>query len=177
MMSVITEKQEYSFDIGKDYVFENTDDLVNYLYYLLDNPSQIKIQKTIYLLYAFYGASYGSIQNEKDEEFLGNYPKELFNAKFEAWRYGPVENSVYGKQKNGCYHPVKIIDIDSEEEQNIINFIHNICNQTNGMDDFSLVDRTHQDNCWLDVYQEETQHIKMDNETIIEEYKELYVGK
>lgn len=47
--------------------------------------------------------------------------------------------------------------------------------QTNQIDDFSLVDRTHQDNVWLDVYKEGENHIPMDNKEIIQEYIKRYV--
>ncbi|HEO7186705.1 TPA: hypothetical protein VBE04_000819, partial [Streptococcus agalactiae] len=69
-------------------VFSEKDFLVNFLYKLLDNPTQIKVQKTLYLLFAFYGATYGNLDKDEDNEFSDqNYPKQLFKAIFEAWRY------------------------------------------------------------------------------------------
>ena len=77
-------------------VFEDKDFLVKFLYTLFETPSRIKIQKTLYLLFAFYGATYGSIESsnsDEDNEFSGQeYPKYLFDAQFEAWKYGPVES-------------------------------------------------------------------------------------
>ena len=54
----------------------------------------LRLQKTLYFVYAFYGATLGllSEDNEEDNVFEGssNYPKYLFNERFEAWQYGPV---------------------------------------------------------------------------------------
>lgn len=91
--------------MNEQYVFPEKNKLVKYLYSKLDNPTQIKVQKTLYLLYAFYGATYGRLaSNTEETEFEDqNYPKELFPAKFEAWRYGPVEADVYRDEKSGCF--------------------------------------------------------------------------
>lgn len=71
----------------KDVIFSNKDFLVNYLYKLLDNPTQVKVQKTLYLLFAFYGATYGKTKNNSNGEnefFEQSYLRNLFSAKFEA---------------------------------------------------------------------------------------------
>lgn len=163
-------------------VFSEKDFLVNFLYKLLDNPTQIKVQKTLYLLFAFYGATYGNLDKDEDNEFSDqNYPKQLFKAIFEAWRYGPVETDVYAKEKSGSYSDIAINEeninkfFNTPELKNVRNFIENIVEQTNQIDDFSLVDRTHQDNVWLDVYKEGESHIPMENEKIIQEYIDRYV--
>ncbi|VTS29747.1 Uncharacterised protein [Streptococcus pseudoporcinus] len=49
-------------------VFSDKDFLVNYFYKLLDNPTKNKVQKTLYLLFAFYGATYGRLQSNAEEE-------------------------------------------------------------------------------------------------------------
>lgn len=169
--------------MGTDYVFDNKDDLVNYLHLKLSNPTKIKIQKTLYLLFAYYGATYGNLSETKDngdDEFDNqSYPELLFNAKFEAWRYGPVEVDVYNNEKQGCYEDAQdeeILDL-TPESKNIKQFIDSIIKQTNGIDDFSLVDRTHQDKCWMDRYKEGLSHIPMDNAEIIKEYNERYIKK
>lgn len=58
-------------------VFSEKDFLVNFLYKLLDNPTQIKVQKTLYLLFAFYGATYGNLDKDEDNELIipNNYLK------------------------------------------------------------------------------------------------------
>lgn len=164
--------------MNKDVVFTDKDLLVNYVYNKLDNPTLIKVQKTLYLLFAFYGATYGMIDNEIDDEFEGQtYAKRLFDADFEAWRYGPVEIEVYKKQKSGDYELADDVKIprSAAEWNNIMSFIDDIINQTNKINDFGLVDRTHQDNAWANKFQEGISHIKMDNSEIIKEYLERYV--
>lgn len=165
-------------------VFDNKDFLVNFLYKLLDNPTQIKVQKTLYLLFAFYGTTYGNLENNQDDQndfSEQTYPKELFRANFEAWRYGPVETDVYANEKLGSYSGEELDNetinefFNTSEFKNVKDFIENIVEQTNQIDDFSLVDRTHQDNVWLDVYKEGEKHIPMDNKEIIQEYIERYV--
>lgn len=163
-------------------VFQDKDFLVKFLYKLLENPTQIKVQKTLYLLFAYYGATYGNIKKEEDNEFSKqDYPKNLFEASFEAWRYGPVESEIYSKEKTEIYSRDNLSDqeienfFNSPERKNIKEFIENIVRQTNSIDDFSLVDRTHQDEAWLKVYKEGEKHIKMDNNTIINEYISRYV--
>lgn len=162
-------------------VFECKDDLVNYLYSMLTNPTQVKVHKTLYLLYAFYGATYGQLYNqEKKEDFEGQfYPRYLFEANFQAWGYGPVEYDVYCREKNKKYESVNELPINLEtpEGNNIKKFIDDLVSQTDRLDDFSLVDRTHQDNAWLDSYLEGEQYTKIKNENIIKEYQERYTTK
>lgn len=96
-------------------VFQDKDFLVNFLYKLLENPTQIKVQKTLYLLFAFYGATYGNIKKEEDNEFSKqNYPSNLFEAIFEAWRYGPVEIEIYSNEKKEMYSKDNLNDQDIE---------------------------------------------------------------
>ena len=165
-------------------VFSDKDFLVNYLYKLLDNPTKIKVQKTLYLLFAFYGATYGRLQSnaEGESDFSEQkYPENLFSAKFEAWQYGPVEVDVYNRDKSFSYSKEKLTNAEidnffsTNERRNVKGFIQNIVAQTNIIDDFSLVDRTHQDDSWLGVYRSGELHIPMDNSSIVSEYAEKYV--
>lgn len=163
-----------------DCVFPDKNELVNYLYSVLSNPTQIKVQKTLYLLYAFYGATYGQLHKDKnDDEFEEqSYPKELFPAKFQAWKYGPVEFDVYRDEKQGCYKQETtdtILSEDNPEDINIKQFIHEITDQTDEIDDFSLVDRTHQDDVWFDNYKPGIPYIDIKNEDIINEYRKRYI--
>lgn len=168
-----------------DYVFKDKTNLVNYLYQKLNKTSPIKVQKTLYFLFAFYGATYGSAKNNRnseENEFIdSNYPQYLFEPKFEAWMYGPVDSEVYGNAKQDCYSPEeldksKMNKIMSEaEKENIKIFIDGIISQTTSVDDFTLVDRTHEDKAWKNVYEEGKLHLKMDPTEIINEYSEDYV--
>ena len=77
-------------------VFQNKTDLVNHLFAKLETPSPIKIQKTVYLLFAFYGATYGQLKTNPPTELETiNYPRYLFKPNFEAWYYGPVDLDIH----------------------------------------------------------------------------------
>lgn len=162
-----------------EYVFDDKNKLVRYLYSTLSNPTQIKVQKTLYLLYAFYGATYGRLSlSENKEDFQGQYyPKELFPATFQAWRYGPVEYDVYRDEKSGLFNDVceVVLEKETPEMFNIVQFIDDLVSQTDKIDDFSLVDRTHQDDSWVSKYVEGSKYIEMNNEQIIQEYLGRYI--
>lgn len=161
----------------RSHFFTDTDDLVAYLYSKHEDLSLLRLQKTLYLLYAFYGATYGSITAENQADFEQVYPKELFPAKFEAWRYGPVIFDVYTKQKDCSYEGVQSNFLpETKEEKDVLTFIDELLKQIDEMSDFGLVDRTHQDESWKKVYREGEHHIPMSNESIIKEYRENYVG-
>lgn len=65
--------------------------IVNYLISNLENPTRLKIQNGLYLLWAFYSGSYGNIDNKS---FGGNYPKNLFKPNFYAGKYGVFDPDV-----------------------------------------------------------------------------------
>lgn len=168
-----------------DYIFNNKSDLVNYLFEKLDEPSPLKIQKTLYFLFAYYGATYGNLSSEETGELDSiNYTKFLFNPAFEAWQYGPVDYEVYTANREGCYQakPLEMEHLNQKltpaEKRNVVQFTDNIISQTNEVDDFTLVDRTHEDECWSKPFKENSgaPHIKMNPDEIIEEYITKHVG-
>ena len=55
-------------------------------------------------------------------------------------------------------------------------FLENLISQINDMDDFSLVNRTHQDRSWLDNYKEGKSFIKIPSQQIQDEYKKMLLG-
>lgn len=168
-------------EIDNKYIFNNKDDLVNYLLYKLDLPSQLKIQKTLYLLFAFYGATYGKLINEENNSELdsNNYTPFLFEPNFQAWKYGPVDYDVYINFKKEKYKELKSIenilneDLTEVEKRNIITFIKNIINQTDGIDDYTLIDRTREDKVWSDSYNNKEKN--MNPYLIIDEYYSKYI--
>ncbi|CUW14750.1 type II toxin-antitoxin system antitoxin SocA domain-containing protein [Leuconostoc gasicomitatum] len=164
-----------------EYVFTNKYDLVSYLYSKLDNPTNLKIQKAMYLLWAFYVGTYGSLEEDADNS--DSYPDYLFEAAFEAWRYGPVDSEIYasikGKKKFNIDSSVdkllkesvaEDIKNDKQKFNNIVSFLNNLVNQIDKTDDFALVARTHEDSSWADVYREGIIHIKMTATAIKKEY-------
>ena len=89
------------------YFFSNTGELLSYLEAKLDNPTPLKIQKSLYFLWAFYAATYGSIDYSHKSEFsqTDKYPLRLFPASFKAWQYGPVLNKIYTEDKDNSITP------------------------------------------------------------------------
>lgn len=167
-----------------DYIFQDKTDLVNHLFYKLSEASPIKIQKTLYFLFAFYGATYGKLSGEESVGELEsvNYTNFLFEPNFEAWKYGPVDNDVYTAYREDRYKAVKLTEdklnkrLTSSERRNVIQFINSIIQQTDEVDDFTLVDRTHEDDAWRDPYEKNNgeNHIPMDPQVIVDEYAEKY---
>ncbi|ADH03105.1 gp24 [Brochothrix phage BL3] len=147
--------------------------LVNHVHSRIENMTNIRLQKTMYLLFAFYGATFGSM--EKDKELDEFYPKYLFEPSFEAWRYGPVDNEIYRDFKSEVFS-IAPFEPKTKEEINVLKFLDDLIVQTNAINDFGLVDRTHQDDAWRERYVEGEIHIKMDADEIIDEYLEKYVS-
>ena len=174
------------------YVFQNKADLVNHLFAKLEKPSSSKIQKTLYLLFAFYGATYGQLKVDPSSELeTSNYPTYLFEPNFEAWRYGPVDPDIQAAMNKQAYEPF-VSDIpnitheglelenkafnkalDPSEVRNIRLFIDNIIEQTNDTDDFTLIGRVCEDDAWVSVVKSNDKIISP--QTIVDEYVAKYV--
>lgn len=162
------------------YVFQNKTDLVNHLLAKLEKPSCIKIQKTLYLLFAYYGATYGQLKADPSNELEAiNYPAYLFEPNFEAWQYGPVDLDVHGSIYQKVYEGLELKDeafdkaLEPSEVRNIRLFIDDIIKQTNDTDDFTLIGRVCEDDAWVSVAKSNDK--AMDPQTIISEYITNYV--
>ncbi|WP_258088361.1 Panacea domain-containing protein [Weissella fangxianensis] len=169
-------------------VFEDKNALASFLLSFYDSPTPLKIQKSIYLLWAFYAGTYGAIdyaeENFNNDNSL-RYPTQLFDPAFEAWRYGPVDYDIYTEMKQDKL-PESESDLnnliaqstldDASQKRNIYMFLENLISQINDMDDFSLVNRTHQDKSWLDSYKEGKPHINIPSEIIHDEYVKKLSG-
>lgn len=158
----------------KAYFFDDTEDLVRYVKARLSNPTPLKIQKSLYFLWAFYAATYGSIDYSVDSEFqsTNKYPKLLFKGDFEAWKYGPVLGDIYVENKydNIIASEQKNPPADTPIAKNIWNFIDDMLNQINPVNDFGLVARSHEDSAWKNAYKPDQKHCKMDQKEIIKDY-------
>lgn len=154
--------------------------------YLLDNLSNdtpIKIQKGLYFLWAYYSATYGNIDssNNAQSEFdsMDPYPEFLFEPNFQAWMYGPVDPDIYHQYKseeNPQFSETKI-NFDSTNKKEIQKFMDNFIRQINEVNDFGLVSRSHQDSAWSSVYREGIRDIKIDPNSIKENYKDYVSAK
>lgn len=167
-------------------VFNDKDKLVRYIIRELPVLSHITIQKTLYLLYAYYGASYGKM-TANNSELEENYPPYLFNARFDAQAYGPIEFDVKASRNADAYSIYENDNYASEstndlniplgivEARNVRMMIDSVIQQTSQMDDFSLVDRTHQDIVWFNAYHNGQDDNTMNNDGIITEYASRYI--
>lgn len=169
----------------REYFFEDIKDLIGHLKSLNPDMGPIRLQKTLYFLFAFYGATYGSIGNENNgnkDELLsevdsGFYPSQLFKNDFEAWQYGPVIREVYKSNKNEEYEDLSD-EIGSKynqrNEKDVILFLDGLVDDLKEMSDFALVDRTHQDKAWKDKFDADDPYAsnKIDKQTLVQEYKE-----
>lgn len=162
---------------NQEVMFPDIKELISHLKYLKgENLTPIRLQKALYFIFAFYGASYG--QMNTDEMKAGSlegtledaYPKYLFNEHFEAWKFGPVIPSVYRTFKTTTVEP-KEWNASNPKEDNVKQLIGEVMDQLDEMGDFELVERTHEDVAWKTPYRESGQSTPMDNDTIINEYR------
>ncbi len=143
----------------------------------IKNISPLRLQKTLYFLFAYYGASYGQLSKSKEYEVTKNeslnLPKYLFDAQFEAWQYGPVIRDVYmGNKYSAGYNDIdfsmsKFEIEDKTMQQEITEYLREIIKSTLKISDFGLVERSHEDKEWKNNI---THQEIMNNDLIIKEY-------
>lgn len=149
----------------KTVVFNNKNDVVSFINANLDNPTPMKISKSFYLIWAYYSATYGK---------MDEYPDLLCDASFLALKYGPTDEDVLKNIKSiDTLTNVDESDMsyttDASHSKNVSLFMKNLLSQIDKIDEFAIMTRTHEDSSWFDVYVENEQHT-IDNATIIEEY-------
>lgn len=141
--------------------------------------SPIKLQKSLYFLFAYWGQFIRKNKENRDsvEVDYSNYNEFLFDDRIEAWTYGPVIPSVFNAEKIGL--------LDREPDDNYLEnevekkeFIDNLLEQLFEIDDFGLVRISHEDKCWQNNYIEsdERHNREIPKEEIINEYSSKQVG-
>ncbi len=135
--------------------------------------SPIKLQKSLYFLFAYWGQFIKSNKDNQDsvEVNYSNYSEYLFNDRIEAWTYGPVIPNVFIAEKNGWLNSFEenhYLENEIEKKE----FIDNLLNQLFEIDDFGLVKLSHEDMCWKKNYIEsdEKHNREIPKEEIIDEY-------
>jgi uncharacterized phage-associated protein len=161
---------------NKTYVFDDVRVLAKLVRKISSREmTPLRLQKTLYFVFAFYGATLGKLspENQEENKFEGsaNYPKYLFEEQFEAWQYGPVLRSMYTINKHRKYEILEAEEweIKDEKDQAIYDLIEQVVKQTDEMGDFTLVERTHEDQAWKDAF--ESENNLMSRDAIVEEYK------
>lgn len=162
------------------------DDLVNYIINQYKEKtsvdiSPLKLQKSLYLLFSMWGDNAAIINEDIDKgqgtiEITEKVPTFLFEANFEAWKYGPVDIEVYDRYKENEYQGgiQSLTDLTTVSRYflNILMpFINSVLKQVFDINDFSLVSITQEDKVWKSAY-EENKNLVMNNEDIIKEYEE-----
>ena len=99
--------------------------------------TQLKLQKLLYFIEAYYMANY-----DKDK---------LYNEEFNAWTYGPLCQKVYLKYKNFTNNPIYEDSCDNLPNlgEEIMNSIEKVCSTFGKLSVYDLVTLTHmKDSPW-----------------------------
>lgn len=139
--------------------------------------SPIKLQKSLYFLYAYYQLFRKQIQEgltEIDPDTLHSIPEYLFEFSFEAWTYGPVNREIYGKYKHdkSLFQTQVIKDIFEGYNPILKEYIDGMLANLFETNDFTLVNMSHQDRSWKEAYeQKDSSKSIMDKDKVIVEYE------
>lgn len=130
--------------------------------------SPVRLQKTLYFCFAYWGRFVRRGKLENSEVNVENYSEYLFNSKIEAWVYGPVIPDVYfdsNIEKN--YDSELFVDKELVKE-----IVDNVIEDTYSINDFRLVDISHKDKAWINKFDYDEQYHKseIEKEDIIDEY-------
>lgn len=140
--------------------------------------SPVKLQKTLYLLYAMWGGQariFNENLAENSLEYSSSFQEDLFRPSFEAWKFGPVDREVYYKFKNDQFGDVKDLSFKTDlESSTLVPFVNDIIKQCFAITDFSLVDITHEDLSWQRVWESKE---NLRQEMCPDEIKAEYVNK
>lgn len=102
------------------------------------NISPLRMQKLLYFSYCLW------VTYQKERGMPMKMISPLFDAKFQAWQYGPVEVDVYTIMKNYKTINVSMESVNVGEQ----NFIVNVYNRFLNYNDFQLVNISHLDYSW-----------------------------
>ena len=158
----------------KEGIFKASD-LASYIKYrysimsdrISDDISPLKLQKSLYFCFAYWGGFIRKGQNKKSELDI-SYSEYLFDEVIEAWVYGPVVPDVYHN---------KSIEISDKKDifkgkEYVKEFIDGILNDVLVVSDFKLVEASHNDSCWKKNFKKSDifHNKEIPKEEIIREY-------
>lgn len=143
----------------KSVVFDEAATLAEHILFKTKDDSRLRMQKTLYFMYAFYS----NFQKESTD-----LPEKLFDEPFEAWAFGPVLHSIYSKEK---IEPKEWL-AESNIEEVIMIFLDDALSSINKLGDFELVARAQEDSAWREAYIENSKEIGlMNSDTIAKDYR------
>lgn len=156
------------------YFLGNVNDLISYLITKFDNPTDVKIEKSLYFLWAFYVAIFGDNGYVQPVRDLGNYPKYLFPASFGGSIFGTklvglcwadYNNKIKNVNNESTYNPVP----KNTVEQDVWDFIDEVIKQLNPVNDDVLIELS-RDNAWEKAYRSGA-HTLLNEDDIVNTYK------
>lgn len=135
--------------------------------------SNIKLQKTLYFLFAMWG---GFIEKSRssESELQTSLSSILYDNDIQAWVYGPVVPDVFFENKKGNLDEYKF-DYDKffkGDKQLLKETIDSIMNDIFSVSDFKLVSISHEDKCWQNHFDplSEVHQESIPKEEILKEY-------
>lgn len=133
--------------------------------------SPLKLQKSLYFCFAYWGGFMRKSNNAENKEIELNFSEYLYDNPIEAWVYGPVIPDVY-KEKN--LEDYRNNDLFKGKEY-VQEFVDNVLNDILPVNDFKLVDISHEDQCWKKHFKKRNifHNIEIPKEDIIREYANL----
>lgn len=150
-----------------NYFFNNSNDLVNHILTKLpEEPGILRLNLTLYFLFATYAAAYKP--KVENPNILDEQPKFIADLVFTADHYGPQNYSINDKLRNEYYQPKEYNFLDNQVDQNVKHFIDDILEQLKNVDDFSLLDRATQDDAWFNAYSNNNSKIMSRQQMILD---------
>lgn len=125
------------------------------------NVSELQMHKILFIL---YGA------------FYKHFEKELFNANFEAWKYGPVEINYrkYCNESSSDYY-LKNFDIKFTLTKKQNEYLNKLINILLKKSVWTLIELTHLIPAWKNNFKENESHCKIPNKDIHKSFKSIEV--
>lgn len=152
------------------FYFDNVHTVAAYLCSLKAEISPVKLHKSLYFLFAYFGATY---QEQQGFEGTNIKTKYLYPATIEAWKFGPVIREVYDKQTYN-EEEIEIAKEEISKHEEVKKFIDEIFKQIDACSDFTLVDRSHIDKSWKNAYSP-TEINNIEYDVLIQEYVDNYI--
>lgn len=119
--------------------------------------TELFIHKTLYFSYGY---------------FIAKFNKPLFDAKFEAWKYGPVEIDFRtSTKKNEDIFKIKKFDILLTDEE--IDFLKKILSNLLSLSTWKIVELSHWTDPWKDAYDSNNDKKEISKEEIHKYFKKV----
>lgn len=138
--------------------FLDEKNLINLIELINNNEKidEIKIHKILFIIYG---------------KFNKKFSIDLFEPKFEAWKYGPVEIDYRDSNANNILNKKFILKINSNEQ---FNYLIKIIKKVLSYDVNQLISYTHKNYAWSINYRNDIKHIKIEKNQIIESFNMKY---